>query len=130
VAFWLLQQPGLTLVSAVYDWLIVDVIFDEPRTFDPLNVQICDPGRPTTCVSGGPGRRRAEFMAPPGEGIDQLNDEASKWRLLEPWGASPNAPASSVTPSTGSRPAGCTMPLPASSRPSCRRPGPHEGSVP
>jgi 2-polyprenyl-6-methoxyphenol hydroxylase-like FAD-dependent oxidoreductase len=73
-----------------YDWLIVDVIFDEPRTFDPLNVQICDPARPTTCVSGGPGRRRWEFMALPGESIDELNDEATAWRLLEPWDASPS----------------------------------------
>ena len=73
-----------------YDWLIVDVIFDEPRTFDPLNVQICDPARPTTCVSGGPGRRRWEFMALPGERIDTLNDEATAWRLLEPWGATPD----------------------------------------
>jgi 2-polyprenyl-6-methoxyphenol hydroxylase-like FAD-dependent oxidoreductase len=72
-----------------YDWLIVDVIFHEPRTFDPLNVQICDPARPTTCVSGGPGRRRWEFMALPGESIDELNDEATAWRLLETWDASP-----------------------------------------
>jgi flavoprotein hydroxylase len=47
-----------------YDWLIVDVILDEPRVFDPLNLQICDPARPTTAVSGGPGRRRWEFMKP------------------------------------------------------------------
>ena len=26
-----------------YDWLIVDVVLDEPRVFDPLNLQICDP---------------------------------------------------------------------------------------
>jgi 2-polyprenyl-6-methoxyphenol hydroxylase-like FAD-dependent oxidoreductase len=73
-----------------YDWLIVDVIFAEPRMFDPLNVQICDPARPTTCVSGGPGRRRWEFMALPGETIDSLNDEATAWQLLEPWGATPD----------------------------------------
>jgi flavoprotein hydroxylase len=72
-----------------YDWLIVDVIVDEPRTFDPLNVQICDPARPTTCVSGGPGRRRWEFMALPGESIDELNDETTAWRLLAPWDANP-----------------------------------------
>ncbi|HEX2783895.1 MAG TPA: bifunctional 3-(3-hydroxy-phenyl)propionate/3-hydroxycinnamic acid hydroxylase [Ilumatobacteraceae bacterium] len=72
-----------------YDWLIVDVIFAEPRIFDPLNVQICDPARPTTCVSGGPGRRRWEFMALPGETPEQLNDETTAWRLLEPWGATP-----------------------------------------
>ena len=50
-----------------YDWLIVDVILDEPRVFDPPNLQICDPARPTTAVSGGPGRRRWEFMRLPDE---------------------------------------------------------------
>jgi len=73
-----------------YDWLVVDVIFDEPRVFEPLNVQICDPARPTTVVSGGPGRRRWEFMSLPGESVEQLNDEATAWRLLEPWDARPD----------------------------------------
>jgi flavoprotein hydroxylase len=73
-----------------YDWLVVDVVFNEPRVFDPLNVQICDPARPTTVVSGGPGRRRWEFMALPGESIEFLNDEATAWRLLEPWDARPD----------------------------------------
>jgi hypothetical protein len=73
-----------------YDWLVVDVVFDEPRVFDPLNVQICDPARPTTVVSGGPGRRRWEFMALPGEPIEDLNEEATAWRLLEPFDARPD----------------------------------------
>jgi flavoprotein hydroxylase len=73
-----------------YDWLVVDVVFNEPREFDPLNVQICDPARPTTVVSGGPGRRRWEFMALPGESTEFLNDEATTWRLLEPWDARPD----------------------------------------
>jgi flavoprotein hydroxylase len=73
-----------------YDWLVVDVVFNEPRVFDPLNVQICDPARPTTVVSGGPGRRRWEFMALPGESIEFLNDEATAWRLLESWDARPD----------------------------------------
>ena len=29
-----------------FDWLIVDVVLDEPRVFDPLNLQVCDPARP------------------------------------------------------------------------------------
>jgi flavoprotein hydroxylase len=69
-----------------YDWLIVDVVLDQPRVFDPLNVQICDPIRPTTMVSGGPGRRRWEFMRLPHETLDELNDEDRAWELLRPWG--------------------------------------------
>ena len=69
-----------------FDWLIVDVVLDEPRVFDPTNVQICDPARPTTAVSGGPGRRRWEFMRLPGETIEELNDENRAWALLAAWG--------------------------------------------
>jgi flavoprotein hydroxylase len=72
-----------------YDWLIVDVILDEPRVFDPINLQVCDPARPTTAVSGGPGRRRWEFMRLPHESLDELNDEARAWELLAPWDVHP-----------------------------------------
>lgn len=68
-----------------HDWLIVDLVLAEPRVFDPLNVQICDPTRPTTAVSGGPGRRRWEFMRLPGETLDEMADPATAWRLLAPW---------------------------------------------
>ena len=47
-------------------------------------MQICDPARPTTMVSGGPGRRRWEFMRLPDESIEDLNSEATAWRLLAP----------------------------------------------
>ncbi len=73
-----------------YDWLIVDVILDAPREFDPLNVQICDPVRPTTAVSGGPGRRRWEFMRLPHESLEELNDESRAWELLAPWDVHPS----------------------------------------
>jgi 2-polyprenyl-6-methoxyphenol hydroxylase-like FAD-dependent oxidoreductase len=72
-----------------YDWLIVDVVLDQPRIFDPLNLQICDPARPTTAVSGGPGRRRWEFMRLPGETLDQLSRETRAWELLAPWDVTP-----------------------------------------
>ena len=36
-------------------------------------------------VRADPGRRRWEFMRLPGEEIDDLNNEATAWRLLEPW---------------------------------------------
>lgn len=72
-----------------YDWLIIDVIPHEHRPWDPTNVQICDPVRPTTAVSGGPGRRRWEFMRLPGETIADVNTEETAWRLLEPWNMTP-----------------------------------------
>jgi hypothetical protein len=83
---------GITMEDRAffYDWLVVDVVFHEPRVFDPLNVQICDPARPTTVVSGGPGRRRWEFMALPGESVEFLNEEATAWRLLERFDARPD----------------------------------------
>lgn len=72
-----------------YDWLIVDVRPREDRTWNPVNLQICDPRRPTTAVSGGPGRRRWEFMRMPGESVEDLNTEARAWAFLEPWDLTP-----------------------------------------
>ena len=68
-----------------YDWLIVDVVMGDERIFDPVNLQICDPYRPTTAVSGGPGRRRWEFMRLPHESLEELNDERRAWELLASW---------------------------------------------
>jgi 2-polyprenyl-6-methoxyphenol hydroxylase-like FAD-dependent oxidoreductase len=84
-----LLDVGISDRGFFYDWLIVDVIFDEPRVFDPPNLQICDPARPTTAVSGGPGRRRWEFMRLPHEHNDDLNQEARAWELLAPWDVHP-----------------------------------------
>jgi 2-polyprenyl-6-methoxyphenol hydroxylase-like FAD-dependent oxidoreductase len=72
-----------------YDWLIVDVILDEPRVFDPTNLQVCDPSRPTTAVSGGPGRRRWEFMRLPDESVEDLTQATRAWELLAPWDVTP-----------------------------------------
>jgi len=72
-----------------YDWLVVDVILDDARVFDPINLQVCDPVRPTTVVSGGPGRRRWEFMRVGDESLDELNEEQRAWELLAPWDVHP-----------------------------------------
>ncbi len=72
-----------------FDWLVADVIPHEKRTWDPLNWQLCDPARPTTVVSGGPGRRRWEFMRLPGEAVEELGREEVAWRLLAPWNVRP-----------------------------------------
>jgi 2-polyprenyl-6-methoxyphenol hydroxylase-like FAD-dependent oxidoreductase len=77
---------GVTDLGFFFDWLIVDLIPHQRRRWEPLNWQLCDPARPTTVVSGGPGRRRWEFMRLPGETIEDLNSERTAWQLLEPWG--------------------------------------------
>jgi 2-polyprenyl-6-methoxyphenol hydroxylase-like FAD-dependent oxidoreductase len=79
----------VTDLGFFYDWLIVDVILDQQREFNPMNLQICDPARPTTAVSGGPGRRRWEFMRLPDESPDELSEEARAWELLAPWDVNP-----------------------------------------
>ena len=84
-----LAKLPVTDLGFFYDWLIVDVILDEPRVFDPINLQICDPARPTTAVSGGPGRRRWEFMRLPHESLDELHGEERAWELLAPWDVDP-----------------------------------------
>lgn len=80
----------MTDLGFFYDWLIVDVRPRSPRTWDPINLQICDPKRPTTVVSGGPGRRRWEFMRMPEEAVEELDTESAAWHLLAPFGMTPD----------------------------------------
>ncbi|MFF8512845.1 bifunctional 3-(3-hydroxy-phenyl)propionate/3-hydroxycinnamic acid hydroxylase [Streptomyces sp. NPDC015492] len=80
----------LTDLGFQYDWLVLDVIpHDRERVWSPLNLQLCDPERPSTVVSGGPGRRRWEFMRMPGETVEELNRAETAWKLLEPWDLHP-----------------------------------------
>lgn len=83
-----------------FDWLILDMIprFDyvASRPQDPAQWQLCDPARPTTVVPGGPGpvaggpdRRRWEYMVLPGEDAAELQKPENAWKLLEPWGLTP-----------------------------------------
>jgi 2-polyprenyl-6-methoxyphenol hydroxylase-like FAD-dependent oxidoreductase len=72
-----------------YDWLIVDTVPLDEREWSPQNWQLCDPARPTTVVSGGPGRRRWEFMRLPGETREELNTTGKAWELLAPWSRTP-----------------------------------------
>ncbi|MCX4761565.1 bifunctional 3-(3-hydroxy-phenyl)propionate/3-hydroxycinnamic acid hydroxylase [Streptomyces sp. NBC_01275] len=72
-----------------HDWLICDVVLHEERAFDPNNLQICDPARPRTEASAGPGHRRWEFMRLDGESLEQLNTPESAWRLLELFDVTP-----------------------------------------
>ena len=66
-------------------WLVVDVLVDDPSRLPEVNLQICDPARPTTCVLMGEGRHRWEFMLRPGESPEQAQDPAFVAELLKPW---------------------------------------------
>ena len=82
----------VTDLGYFHDWLVIDLVMQSPIEdfdFTPAAWQLCDPARPTTLVPGGPGRRRFEFMRLPEETIDHLNEEATAWRFLEPWGVTP-----------------------------------------
>ncbi|MER0484941.1 bifunctional 3-(3-hydroxy-phenyl)propionate/3-hydroxycinnamic acid hydroxylase [Streptomyces sp. Edi2] len=73
-----------------HDWLVLDVLPHDPdRVFAPRNLQVCDPRRPTTAVSGGPGRRRWEFMLLPGESAAEFGSAENAWRLLAGWDLHP-----------------------------------------
>src|SRR5699024_8453168 len=73
-----------------YEWLVLDLIPDSGDSFTPDNLQACDPARPVTTVSSGPGRRRFEFMRMPDDDLAVFNTDAAALRILEPWGYTPD----------------------------------------
>lgn len=82
----------VTDLGYFHDWLVIDLVMHAPpegSDFSPAAWQLCDPARPTTLVPGGPGRRRFEFMRLPSETVEDLNNEETAWRLLEPWSITP-----------------------------------------
>ncbi|MFC8824255.1 bifunctional 3-(3-hydroxy-phenyl)propionate/3-hydroxycinnamic acid hydroxylase [Streptomyces sp. NPDC057137] len=83
------MDTSITDQGFFYDWLIIDTLPHERAEWSPMNWQLCDPERPTTIVSGGPGRRRWEFLRLPHESVEELNTPETTWRLLEPWGRTP-----------------------------------------
>lgn len=66
-------------------WLVVDAIVKDASRLPDINLQICDPARPTTCVLMGKGRHRWEFMLKPGEAPEAMADKAMVEQLLAPW---------------------------------------------
>ncbi|MEU9636330.1 bifunctional 3-(3-hydroxy-phenyl)propionate/3-hydroxycinnamic acid hydroxylase [Streptomyces tendae] len=83
------MATSVTDLGFFYDWLVVDTLPHDRIEWSPKNWQLCDPERPTTIVSGGPGRRRWEFMRLPHEDVEELRTPEAAWRLLEPWGRTP-----------------------------------------
>jgi 2-polyprenyl-6-methoxyphenol hydroxylase-like FAD-dependent oxidoreductase len=78
------EQMGVALedLGFVFDWLIADTVPHDPQLLRGVNLQRCDPARPTTLVSGGPGRRRWEWMLLPGETREEVEDRDFVWSLL------------------------------------------------
>ncbi|HEX4182053.1 MAG TPA: bifunctional 3-(3-hydroxy-phenyl)propionate/3-hydroxycinnamic acid hydroxylase [Caulobacteraceae bacterium] len=70
-------------------WLVVDVKAPPGCRTPEVNLQICDPARPTTCVHSGLGRHRWEFMLLPGETPDGLLDDEAIQTLIAPWDCGP-----------------------------------------
>lgn len=80
-------MAGIELDDLEFDepWLVVDALVHDFDRLPAINLQICDPARPTTCVLMGEGRHRWEFMLLPGETAEQVLDDDFVARLMEPW---------------------------------------------
>jgi 3-(3-hydroxy-phenyl)propionate hydroxylase len=78
---------GITHFDYGFDepWLVIDAQVKRPERMPNLNLQVCDPVRPTTCVLMGPGRHRWEFMIRPGEDAQSFLDDRRIAELLKPW---------------------------------------------
>ncbi len=70
-------------------WLVVDVKASADCRLPDINIQVCDPARPTTCVLSGPDRHRWEFMLLPGETPEAMLDDAVVLDLIRPWDCGP-----------------------------------------
>ncbi len=81
------EAAGIGMEDLGFDepWLVVDAIVHDPARLPSINLQICDPARPTTCVLMGAGRHRWEFMVKPGETPEALLADDAVAALLAPW---------------------------------------------
>jgi 3-(3-hydroxy-phenyl)propionate hydroxylase len=78
-------KAGLSDFGFDEPWLVIDVKVQPGARLPEVNLQLCDPARPTTCVHSGPGRHRWEFMLLPGETAEAALDETFIQALIDPW---------------------------------------------
>lgn len=85
------EAIGGDLFSYGFDepWLVIDARTTPESRVPAVNLQICDPARPTTCVLSGPGRHRWEFMLLPGETPEAMMTDETIATLLKPWNCGP-----------------------------------------
>ncbi|MED1792752.1 bifunctional 3-(3-hydroxy-phenyl)propionate/3-hydroxycinnamic acid hydroxylase [Brevibacillus nitrificans] len=81
------KQLGIELHDYQYDhlWLIVDVLAKEELDLPEMNLQYCNPDRPTTYIYHGKGQYRWEIMLKPGESAETVNREEVIKQLISPW---------------------------------------------
>lgn len=70
-------------------WLVVDAVAKAGCRLPDINLQLCDPERPTTCVLGGPGRHRWEFMLLPDETPEDMLADDRIAALIAAWDCGP-----------------------------------------
>jgi len=70
-------------------WLVVDVAALPGARLPEVNLQLCDPARPTSGVLSGPGRHRWEFMLLPGETPETVLEPGFIEGLLARWDCGP-----------------------------------------
>ncbi|QUM71021.1 bifunctional 3-(3-hydroxy-phenyl)propionate/3-hydroxycinnamic acid hydroxylase [Sphingopyxis granuli] len=78
------DRLGITLEDLQFDepWLVVDVLLVDSASLPEINIQNCDPARPSTYVRGPGKLRRWEFMLLPGEDPAVMARDENVWRLL------------------------------------------------
>ena len=81
------RNLGIKFEDLTFDepWLVVDVILNSEVELPDVNIQYCNPNRPTTFVHGPGQIRRWELMLLPGEDPTEMTDEGRIWELLAPW---------------------------------------------
>lgn len=81
------EACGIELDDYDFDepWLVLDARVADESGFPRMNLQICDPARPTSFVHMGPGRLRWEFMIKPDESSEAMRSDHAIAALLEPW---------------------------------------------
>ena len=85
------EAIGGDLFSYEFDepWLVIDAVVSAESCVPAINLQICDPARPTTCVLSGPNRHRWEFMLLAGETPEAMRSDEAIAVLLAPWNCGP-----------------------------------------
>jgi 3-(3-hydroxy-phenyl)propionate hydroxylase len=81
------EALGIEWQSLGYDqdWLVIDIVVDDPDDLPILTMQVCDPARLTTYVCVKDPNRRWEFQLQPGETREEMLRPERIRSLLDDW---------------------------------------------